>query len=140
MRGGEPFLAMMTYSEKLRDPRWGLFREQILALRGRHCETCGPEQSSGKSLHVHHKRYISGLDPWDYDDSDVTVLCEECHGEIHQCENKWRDMIRAMPSWMVLEFDSMADAVKGMPEGNRESWAAYCKNAARSMGGGRVFT
>ena len=60
----------MTYKEKLKDPRWIKRREEfkysythnpnipfdICELR---CDGCG----NVDNLNVHHKRYISGLEP-----------------------------------------------------------------------------
>lgn len=34
-------------------------------------------------LHVHHKHYIKGKEPWDYDDSALITLCADCHKKRH---------------------------------------------------------
>ena len=34
-------------------------------------------------LHVHHKYYVLGNDPWDYDNQALVTLCHECHYERH---------------------------------------------------------
>ena len=135
LTGGERwgfFDLMKTYSEKLKDPRWQKFRQMAFREYGVACTTCGCEDRPGSEFnHVHHKRYISGREPWEYDIKDVTVLCRECHEEIHACETKWRDMIRSMPSWLVLEFDSMADSFSRMDPEAYVQWASFCKNEAR---------
>lgn len=66
----------MTYSEKLRDPRWQKRRLDIL---NRDAWTCRECQRKDRPLHVHHCYYISGRDPWEYEDSVFLTLCEECH-------------------------------------------------------------
>jgi hypothetical protein len=68
-----------TYSEKLKDPRWQKKRLQILERDEWLCRTCG---RGDKTLHVHHSEYISGRDPWEYEDKYLIVLCEDCHAEI----------------------------------------------------------
>jgi hypothetical protein len=37
-----------------------------------------------KGLNVHHKYYIKGLAPWEYEDNALITLCEDCHKTIHQ--------------------------------------------------------
>ena len=125
---------MKTYAEKLKDPRWQEFRQRAFEHHGTVCQTCGGEDRGRyESIHVHHRRYIDGRDPWEYEMKDVSILCWECHEEIHTCEKKWRDMIRSMPSWLVQEFDSMADAFKGLDPEDFVTWASYCKNHARNL-------
>ncbi len=55
-----------------------MFSEKLKSIR-RVCDRCAKR----KSLQVHHKRYISGLALWEYDVSDLEVLCEDCHREQH---------------------------------------------------------
>jgi len=37
-------------------------------------------------LHVHHKFYIYGNLPWDYEIDSLLTVCHECHKEIHKTE------------------------------------------------------
>lgn len=69
-----------TYYEKLKDPRWQKLRLQVLNKSEFHCEVCGDGEST---LHVHHKEYIKGREPWDYEPSQLATICENCHEEIH---------------------------------------------------------
>ena len=66
----------MTYSELLKDPRWLKKRLEILQRDEWMCRRC---YDSDTTLVVHHRRYISNLLPWEYDDSLLVTLCEECH-------------------------------------------------------------
>ena len=70
----------MTYSEKLRDPRWQKRRLEIMQRDGWKCLRCG---DSTKTLNVHHQEYIKGRDPWEYPESLLEILCEECHENHH---------------------------------------------------------
>jgi len=36
------------------------------------------------SLNIHHKYYIDGNSPWEYDDNALITLCESCHKKVHQ--------------------------------------------------------
>ena len=71
---------MSEYSKKFKDPRWQKRRLDILELNGFECVNCGDDKST---LHVHHKFYRKGADPWDYSDNNLIVLCETCHSELH---------------------------------------------------------
>lgn len=78
---------MKTYWEKLKDPRWQKKRLEILDRDGFSCVNCG---DTTKTLNVHHGYYEKGRDPWDYADSTLHTLCEDCHaattaltGELH---------------------------------------------------------
>jgi 5-methylcytosine-specific restriction endonuclease McrA len=73
----------MTYSEKLKDPSWQRKRLEILQRDGFTCRNC---KCKDKTLHVHHVVYIQGYEPWDYDQTLLT-LCEDCHAERHNAQD-----------------------------------------------------
>ena len=75
-RVSEPFI---DYSKQMSDERWKAFRNFVFTVRGRKCELCG----SGKSLQVHHPKYIMGLKAWEYTCNQVIVVCRCCHENIH---------------------------------------------------------
>jgi hypothetical protein len=66
------------YSDKLKDPRWQKKRLEILQRDNWECQRCEDKKST---LHVHHRRYIPGRDPWDYPEETLVTLCEDCHEE-----------------------------------------------------------
>lgn len=37
-----------------------------------------------KVLNVHHKYYVNGNNPWEYDNEALVTLCEDCHCDIHK--------------------------------------------------------
>jgi len=71
---------MATYFEKLKDPRWQKKRLEVLQAADFHCQSCGDGTST---LHVHHKQYFKGREPWEYDARQLAVLCEDCHAAHH---------------------------------------------------------
>lgn len=83
----------MTYSEKLKDPRWQRVR---LAVFERDDFTCVSCQSKDKTLHVHHRRYHR--EPWDADLSELDTVCEDCHENIETVIR----MIRENPSMRFM--------------------------------------
>jgi hypothetical protein len=66
----------VTYSEKLRDPRWQKRRLEIFQRDGFACVGCG----STRELHCHHILY-SG-EPWESEAKDLQTLCSTCHEEL----------------------------------------------------------
>jgi 5-methylcytosine-specific restriction endonuclease McrA len=66
----------MTYSQRLRDPRWQKKRLQILERDNWACRCCG---TTTKTINVHHVVYVRGKDPWDYKDDSYQTLCNDCH-------------------------------------------------------------
>lgn len=65
----------MTYSQKLKDPRWQKKRLEILQRDSFSCQNCG---ETTKTLHVHHRVY-NGCDPWSINNECLLSLCEDCH-------------------------------------------------------------
>lgn len=67
---------MSSYKEKFLDPRWQKKRLLILQRDNFSCCQCGDEKST---LHVHHKYYTFGIEPWDYPNELIETLCVDCH-------------------------------------------------------------
>lgn len=68
----------MTYSEKLKDPRWQRKRLEVLQRDDFMCRWCGDNEST---LHVHHLSYSA--DPWETPEGQLLTLCENCHEADH---------------------------------------------------------
>ena len=93
-----------TYSDKLKSPKWQKKRLKIMDRDNFTCQKCGDTETQ---LHVHHKKYIDGKEPWDYEDSLLITLCDNCHFIIESC-------IKALPD----KFDiSKIDIYKAINDG-----------------------
>jgi hypothetical protein len=118
-RGGgfEGFFVEMknrTYSEKLKDTRWQERRLHLFNKAVWTCELCNANRPAC-GLQVHHPVYLTGLEPWEYPDELVMVLCDPCHVERQSIERdffakvavaiKWKsnDELREMPVWWMIE-------------------------------------
>lgn len=66
----------MSYSDKLRDPRWQKKRLEVMQRDKFSCCHCG---ASDKTLNVHHAFYVKNRDVWDYPMFSLVTLCEDCH-------------------------------------------------------------
>lgn len=64
------------YTEKLLDPRWQRRRLEILNRDEFTCQECGNDEDT---LHVHHRYYRRGSEPWEYPDAALVTLCKTCH-------------------------------------------------------------
>jgi hypothetical protein len=70
----------MTYSEKLKDPRWQKMRLEVFNRDDFKCVLCG---DANETLHAHHTFYEKDCEPWEYDTKHIKTLCESCHEKIH---------------------------------------------------------
>lgn len=68
--------ARQSYGEKLQDPRWQKRRLEIFTRDKWTCQGC---ESTEKTLHVHHRFYLKGREPWDHPDVALVTLCKGCH-------------------------------------------------------------
>lgn len=75
----------MTYAEKLKRPEWQRKRLEVLERDKWTCQGCGHKD---KSLQVHHRLYITGAAPWMYVDAALITLCDDCHGEWHNIQDR----------------------------------------------------
>lgn len=67
----------IPYFEKLKDPRWQLLKAEII-LRDKVCQECFLAEDT---LHVHHKIYFRGREPWEYEPRFLITLCDGCHDQ-----------------------------------------------------------
>ncbi len=65
-----------NYSELLKDPRWQRKRLEIMQRDEFTCVMCDDKEHT---LNVHHDEYIRGNMPWEYENSKLRTLCEDCH-------------------------------------------------------------
>ena len=91
----------MSYSEKLKDPRWDKKRKEILKRDKFSCQLC---ESVETELQVHHKYYITNTDPWDYEDECFISLCTSCHKEEHAKLDRIKSQL-----FNVMKRNFMAD-------------------------------
>lgn len=85
---------MSDYLEKLKDPRWQKRRLGVLQRDEFSCQKCN---DSTKTLHVHHRLYLPGKEPWDYSDEFLVTLCAPCHeDETENYESAGRELINSL--------------------------------------------
>jgi hypothetical protein len=110
-----------TYAEKLKDPRWQRKRLEILERDKFTCRFC---RSTEKTLHVHHRIYLKGRQPWDYEDHVFATLCEDCHEESELRKNSVL-LTLGRNHRQDQNIDMLAQAIDGNPiELTFWGWAA----------------
>lgn len=87
----------MNYSDKLKDPRWQKKRLEVFSRDSFSCTECKNDKDT---LHVHHKQYINGRQPWEYELQDLDTLCETCHQKEHDLIPD-KETARKMEHWLL---------------------------------------
>lgn len=112
-----------TYGDKLKDPRWQKRRLAILERDEWACQLC---RRGDQTLHVHHRYYEPGKDPWEAGDDALVTLCAECHEiETHDrrmAEDRLLAVLRR--HLLAVEVVWLADGLEQMPRDILYSLAA----------------
>lgn len=103
-------MAKKSYWEKLKDPRWQRKRLEKMQQQDFACEGCYDTEAT---LHVHHKIYIKGREPWEYDLNQLALLCESCHQEEHEGD-LLMDAVSRLPYDGPNNRDLAAYFIRGM--------------------------
>ena len=78
------------YAEKFKDPRWQKKRLKILERDDFTCQICFDKKAT---LHVHHKYYVWGKNPWDYPDCALETLCYGCHEGEQEAKKEYEPLL-----------------------------------------------
>lgn len=105
----------MNYIDKLKDPRWQKKRLKVLERYEFRCQFCWDDKTT---LHVHHKYYKRGLDPWKYPMKALITVCENCHEKLHLKKEDYQK--NEMPS-DYTEHDYDTQTVEQTPEQMEQS-------------------
>lgn len=89
-------MAVKAYYQRLLDPRWQKKRLEVMTASDWKCELCG---DGSQTLHVHHKEYFKGKEPWDYERNQLACLCETCHENQHSSA----DLLKLICSQLPLD-------------------------------------
>ena len=105
-----PHLPAMSYREQLQYSEWNKKRAEIWQRDGHKCVRCG----SRTMLHVHHKEYKSGIFAWEYPNSELETLCNDCHSKEHKPESP---KTQGLSIEDKVDVESLARDFKAFPEG-----------------------
>lgn len=107
----------MKYEDLLKDPRWQKRRLEIMQHDNFTCQHCGNGLNDGVPLNVHHIRYRRNLMPWEYDDADLTTLCEKCHKEEHSVKTKTTSNLYKVGKGKLVFFRNLLKEERLTPDG-----------------------
>lgn len=110
-------MAKITYSEKLLDPRWQKKRLLILSRDNFQCQQCGDDKNT---LHVHHKYYLPGLEPWSYEDHVLVTLCKGCHQDETDSPDYGAEVVRTLHDMGFLkeQLNHLLTYLRKIPRGS----------------------
>lgn len=105
------------YQAKLRDPRWQKMRLEVLNRDEWRCKICGDATST---LHVHHRWYERGGEPWDVPLECLVTLCETCHEqETSARASDERDLLAELKKrYFGFELAQISKLLANMPHRN----------------------
>lgn len=83
-----------SYRSQYLDPRWQKKRLEVMQERHFTCEIC---YAKDQTLNVHHKQYISNKDVWDYENCQLSVICQDCHKQLHEQPDFINEVISRIP-------------------------------------------
>lgn len=80
-------MAILKFDEELTDKYYLSIEDERISVTYKNYVffvSLSPFMFTYKGLNVHHKYYINGLKPWEYDDNALVTLCKECHQKRHE--------------------------------------------------------
>jgi 5-methylcytosine-specific restriction endonuclease McrA len=66
----------VSYYELLKHPKWQRKRLEIMQAADFKCERCSADDIT---LNVHHTYHEKGKAPWEYPNTSLHCVCENCH-------------------------------------------------------------
>jgi hypothetical protein len=79
----DALIGKMSYSDKLKHPKWQKKRLEIMDRDKFCCKLCNDSETT---LNVHHLEYGEG-DPWEIENDKLITICEHCHFEMDSNKN-----------------------------------------------------
>lgn len=102
-----------AYAQKLKDPRWQRKRLEIMQRDDYACQLCGDTE---ETLHVHHKRYVWGNDPWDYPADMLVTLCVTCHESVSSRQKQATEKLVSAIAKHVVDPDELVCLAESLDE------------------------
>ncbi len=104
-----------NYRALLKENEWLAFSHRIIQERGK-CWNCGEDDK--RLLECHHCGYRDIM-PWEYDPSEIRVLCRPCHEAIHKfADDLWNEVLGLPSEWHIYEMVKQAKTKKELMKYN----------------------
>lgn len=109
---GFVFYIIMTYFEKLKNPKWQKKRLEFLEEHDFTCQVCGDNETE---LHVHHTNYKKGFEPWEYTSDELMCLCKDCHEDWHKVHEEIKSVLASHSlRWLLSDVLDMLKIMQEM--------------------------
>lgn len=130
------------YTRRRDCPEWKEFARRQYEKHNFSCNLC---KRGNTELNVHHWAYDSNREPWEYNDTEVTVLCRSCHKDLHEQLQNFRlyvfqqlngEAFKVLNGSLATAFKIYGTAktvlaIKGLVE-NPRSVEAFAKEGANA--------
>jgi 5-methylcytosine-specific restriction endonuclease McrA len=100
-----------AFFAKYKHPNWQKKRLEVMEKADFECENCGDKDAT---LNVHHRFYVSGRDPWEYDVDELVCLCEDCHKYQHTKDERLK---ASLNKYKTCSYIDPIDVLIGFIEG-----------------------
>jgi 5-methylcytosine-specific restriction endonuclease McrA len=124
---------MSTYWELLKHPLWQRKRLEMLNRAQFACEACYNDEAT---LHVHHRQYIKGRKPWEYDDSNFLVLCERCHEDVTKTSDRIKSLLAKVEPDFLSDIEHLIDLATSGGTAGLRAWQLSALCAGYAVGSG----
>lgn len=96
--------SVMEWKDQYKHPMWQKKRLEALEASEYTCQCCFDSESQ---LHVHHRQYFKGRRIWEYDNSELEVLCDCCHERAHDDMSILKSILARLPVDCVCEITAL---------------------------------
>jgi hypothetical protein len=123
----------MKYHEQIKHPLWQKKRLEVLEANNFTCQECGGTETT---LNVHHPFYKRGAMIWDYEINELKCLCEPCHKEEHELDEKLKQscvLLTKRDKWKTLGYVESKVMQMELDENNIDGKLVY-KNPDHTEG------
>lgn len=101
----------MTYQQQIKDPRWQKKRLETFEASGFECQECGTKE---EELHVHHPFYRRGAMIWEYEATELRVLCHKCHKNAHALDEQLKNGTSTLIADEKYQLLGYLDSISGL--------------------------
>jgi hypothetical protein len=97
----------IEFKDQYKHPLWQKKRLEALDAAEYTCERCYDSESQ---LHVHHRQYFKDRMIWEYQTSELEVLCDLCHETAHAEIDEIKQLLSVIPTQCI---PGIAALIKG---------------------------
>ena len=96
--------SVMEWKDQYKHPMWQKKRLEALEASEYTCQCCFDSESQ---LHVHHRQYFKGRKIWEYELDELEVLCDECHGFVHEDMSLLKSLLSHIPADAISDVTAL---------------------------------